>query len=212
MRGASTLRSADFIVLFCISAMMLSAILPAIAGTSGRSRSAVCRNNLKAIGVGLDVWKQHTGRYPWWSHPDGADMRPWPDVLAMQNGYSPEKLEALRSWFESHGVDIDDMVKTIDDTSVFMCPADHPHPHRINEGRARAWGFWRSSDDDGYEYSYTITACASQARSHPASDRQMLSADGLWDWCENLSAQWVVDPGASFDDPAWYCNTVGYCP
>ena len=61
MQTYTRFRAADLAILVCIALMLLAIIVPAIAATSGSSRTAVCRNNLKTIGAGLEVWKQHIG-------------------------------------------------------------------------------------------------------------------------------------------------------
>ncbi len=208
-------RFQDLIVIACVGLMMLALVMPAWTTSARRSRAAVCRNNLKLIGVGLELWKEHAGRYPPWDIPSMAggnpNIGPWPDMLLMQKGFDAANLEAHRAWLEgSFGLQPEDFIKTVDDDKIFICPADHPHPHRINEGRARAWGFWRSDDKDGYEYSYGINSPVVQSKYHARADQQVLSVDGLWSFTINLSAAWVHDPNAGFDSPSWYSNTVGY--
>lgn len=204
MNGISRFKLTDLVTCFCVVLLFLSAFLPALFCSAGCSREAVCRNNLKVIGVGLELWKQSAGGYPLWDYPTGADLNPWLDLLAMQKLYTPEWIQAHRSYFIQNGLNPDGIVKTIDDDKIFLCPTDHPHPHRINTERSNAWGF------NPYEYSYAIAIAASQHVSHTRADQQILSTDGLFTWSQNLSAAWISDPNASFSNPGWYCNTVGY--
>lgn len=122
----------------------------------------------------------------------------------MQKLYTPEWIQAHRSYFIQNGLDPDGIIKTIEDDKIFLCPTDHPHPHRILQERSSAWGF------NPYEYSYGIAVASSQKMFHQRADQQILSADGLWTWSENFSCAWIDDPNASYANPSWYSNTVGY--
>ena len=214
MNGHFRFRLQDLIVILCVFLLMAAVVMPMWTVSARRSRAAVCRNNMKLIGVGLELWKQNAGRYPPWSMPHivggNPNLGPWPDMLAMQKGFDAANLEAHKSYLESRDLSPEDFTKTVDEDKIFMCPADHPHPHHINEDRARAWNFWRSDDEDGYQYSYTLSMSCVDKKYHGQTDDQILSADGLWDWGMNLSGVWVNDPNASWDTPHWYSNTVGY--
>jgi len=214
MNNSSRFRLADLFIVICIFLLLGAFILPAVFCSAGRSRESVCRNNLKLIGTGLELWKQHAERYP---HHDfvgilcsAPDLAPWLDAMTLQKFYTPENLEAHRTQLSNQGISPETFTKTIDDDKIFMCPSDHRHPHRINQSRSYAWNFWRSAADDGYEYSYALSFHTYYAKFHQRADQQMLSADGLWTWSHNFSGDWVTNPNLSFDSPTWYCNTVGY--
>ena len=194
--------------------MALSIILPAIAATTGRSRTAVCRNNLKTLAAGLNLWKDNslTGYYPVHDMAATSHLHPWEDMISMTGQYTPSWIELNRSWLVSLKMPPEDFHRTVDDTSVFMCPADHPHPHRINIGRSSAWGF----SSDGYEYSYGINTSI-EVRNLPVTPKfakdtstQVLCIDGLWDFTINFSAYYIDDPTSYYGTGGWYCNTVGY--
>ncbi len=208
-------RFQDLIVIACVGLMMLALVMPAWTTSARRSRAAVCRNNMKLIGVGLELWHRNSSHYPVWDyvHIDGNShtLNPWTDQLALNPPFDDR--EFLEEYFENHPGAYgspNDFIEVVDDDKIFICPADHLHPHRINEERSRAWGFWRSSDEDGYQYSYAIGTASVFKQYHAQSDSQILSADGLWTWGMNLSGVWVNDPNAGWDYPTWYSNTVGY--
>ena len=214
MNKGTNFRFQDVIVIMCAVVMLFAVILPAWTGSAGRSRRAVCSNNMKLIGVGLEMWRKNakTGRYPTWDMPSfagGGDLGPWCEMIAMVDPFTPENIEANRYYLESVGMPPEDFSKTVDSMKIFRCPADHPHPHRINEERSAAWGF------DAYKYSYTLCVAVS-GRTYRcpiyASDAssQVLSPDGVWSFSENLSGYYLNDPGNSYDTGGWYCNTVGY--
>ena len=207
-------RFQDLVAVMCIVLMLCAVVLPAWTGSAGRSRRAVCSNNMKLIGVGLEMWRKNakTGRYPTWDMPSfagGGDLGPWCEMIAMVDPFTPENIEANRYYLESVGMPPEDFSKTVDSMKIFRCPADHPHPHRINEERSHAWGF------DPYRYSYSInTAVATRSGGAPTyaedASSQVLSPDGLWTWSMNLSGYYVDDPSGPFSYPSWSCNTVGY--
>jgi len=168
-------------------------------------------NNMKLIGVGLEMWRKNavTGRYPGWDMPgfDGTssrDLNPWCRMIGMVYPFTPEIIEANRDYLESGGMPPEDFSKTVDSMDIFRCPADHPHPHRINQERSDAWAF------NPYEYSYTINVNVVWKNYHSEVHKQVLSADGLWPWGMNLSGIWVDDPSAGWNHPSWLSNTVGY--
>ena len=108
------------------------------------------------------------------------------------------------------GVDPYGFVKTIDNTEVFMCPADDPHPHPMNEARAKAEKLWRAKDKDGYKYSYGLSAAATKKQFAKDASSQVLSADGVWYEIYNFSAAYVDDPKAKYDEGGNECNRMGY--
>jgi hypothetical protein len=173
-------------------------------------------NNMKLIGVGLELWRENAGRYPGFDYPatplcSSPDLGPWCDVLALTEPiFGRENLEANKDWLEAYGHPLEFFIRTVDHIKIFRCPADHPHPHRINEERSRAWGFWRADDEDGYQYSYAISTTSVFKQYHPRADNQILSADGVWTWSQNLSGYYLHDPSNSYDAGGWWCNTVGY--
>jgi hypothetical protein len=211
MSANTRFRLIDLVILAVIAMMFGAVIMPAVFCSAGRSRESVCRNNLKLIGTGLELWKQHAGRYPFYDYPSGQDLQPWPDILVMQGGYTSQRLQGMSTILQyNFHLTPEDFIKTVDDDKIFMCPSDRPHPHRINEGRSFAWGFWRSGEEDGYEYSYAIAMYTMYGKYHQRADQQVLVPDGLWDFTINLSGAWVTDPNAYFSTPNWYSNTVGY--
>jgi hypothetical protein len=199
---------ADLLGVTCILILFSAAILPAVFYSAGRSREAVCRNNLKLIGVGLELWRQNANKYPMWDMvgliSESPDLAPWPDALTMTSPYTADNLEAHRRDLTAAGFLPEYFIKTVDDSKIFRCPGDQPSPHRINKERAFAWSM------GPYEYSYAITNAASFGANDQKSDKQILALDGTWDWSQNLSCYWINNPNAHFDTGGWYCNTVGF--
>jgi len=204
MYSQSCFKLTDLIVIACVILLFSAILLPAVFCSAGRSRESVCRNNLKLIGTGLELWEEHAGRYPFFDYPSGQDLNPWPEILVMQGRYIPQYLQGMGSFLQQYNLTPEDFIKTVDDDKIFLCPSDHPHPHKINAGRSSSWGF------DDYEYSYALVMSAYYGKYHQRADQQALVPDGLWDFTINLSGAWVTDPTATYTTPNWYSNTVGY--
>ncbi len=212
MDSRLSFRFQDVVVIVCAVLMLFAVILPAWTGSAGRSRRAVCSNNMKLIGVGLENWRRNaeTGSFPFWDLPgfDGTsdgDLNPWCEMIGMVYPFTPENIEAERDHLESLGMPPEDFSKTVDSMEIFRCPADHPHPHRINEDRANEMGHYNT-----FEYSYTLNVLLHGPIVAKDASSQVLSADGVWTWSLNLSAHYIGDPGYPWNYPTWRCNTVGY--
>ena len=69
-------RRQDLAVLLRICAMFVSLMAPALSQNAMLSRMAVCSNNMKRIGVGLELWRRNSSRYPPWDMPRMAGGSP----------------------------------------------------------------------------------------------------------------------------------------
>jgi prepilin-type N-terminal cleavage/methylation domain-containing protein len=209
----------ELLVVVAIIAILMAILLPALSMAREKAREARCYGNAKQIGLGLEMWKNNaaSGWYPQHDMPSGGNLNPWCDMLMLKGQFTWNWIESNRSYLEAAKQPVEDWQKQIGDPNIFKCASDKPHPHRINQERATSWGFIP------FEYSYTIAyAPTRRAGSGPITEvnpatgkkispsNQMISADGVWTWSENLSGYYVDDPNATFSSPAWYCNTVGY--
>ncbi len=209
-------RLKELVILLCAVGLVFPLLVPVLAENIRTSRMAVCMNNMKAIGVGLEMWRKNakTGGYPIDDLPgfggtSRSDLNPWCEMIGMVYPFTPENIEAERDYLESMGMLPEDFSKTVDSMHVFRCPADNPHPHRINEGRADDFGY------NPFEYSYTLSAWVVGTKDilplyAKDASGQILSADGLWDWSVDLTGYYVDDPGHQWNSPTWRSNTVGY--
>jgi prepilin-type N-terminal cleavage/methylation domain-containing protein len=210
----------ELLVVVAIIAILMALLLPALHMARDKAREARCTANGKEIGLALEMWRNNarTGWYPQHDMPTNPDLNPWNDMVGMTGMYTPEWVESHRDLLKSRHQPAEDFGKYVDNMDIFKCPADNPHPHRINEERARAWGFWRNDDNDGFEHSYTLCYAATK-RDMPGgsgpiwakdASGQMITADGVWTWTECLDSPYVDDPSAGAFTNGWYANTIGF--
>jgi len=222
----------ELLVVVAIIAILMAILLPALSMAREKAREARCIGNMKQTGLALNMWYNNANRYPGLDYPGlgtgNPNLGPWTDALALRspswdpNIFTPANIEAKRQWLTGQGQPPEHFIKCVDNAGIFKCPSDRPHPHRINEGRARAWNFWRSAQNDGFEHSYGIGvgACfllheddqtnAVGSGLHKNSSGQIVAADGVWDWIQNFSAAYVTDPNSNFDTGSWANNCMGY--
>ncbi len=240
-RKAACLRGftlVELLVVVAIIAILMAILLPALSMAREKAREAACLANIRHIGAALTLWFNNANRYPRWGHgttqlTGAPNLGPWTDALALGSPpWDPEvftqaNLEKNRAWLEKRpeAGRVEDFIKCVDSSAIFMCPSDNPHPHRINEERARGWGNWRTAQNDGFEHSYgvgvglTIDGHGGHEKDdgswgghtfHKNVSGQVLAADAVWNWIQNFSAAYVEDPDSTFNTDGWWCNCIGY--
>ena len=228
----------ELLVVIAILAILMALLLPALNFAREKAREGLCFSNMRQIGIALSLWYNNANRYPGWGHATtpltrGPNLGPWCDALALRspewdpNVFTRENLEACREWFEANPDkgSVDDFTRCVDNVGVFFCASDKPHPHRINTDRAKDWGFWREAQKDGFEYSYGLAVGATidghgghenddgtwgAYAVHKNASGQILACDAVWNWVQNFSAEYAVDPNSMFNTGGWWCNCIGY--
>jgi prepilin-type N-terminal cleavage/methylation domain-containing protein len=204
----------ELLVVVAIIAILMAILLPALSLAREKAREARCIGNVKDQGVAMEMWVNNAERYPLWDIPpmgEGGSLASWPEMLAMEVAFTPEKLENWRNLLTAEKYPPELFTKTSDNIEVFNCPSDKPHPHRMNKDRADAWGFVP------YEYSYGLNHAITEGvgwHRPPKLDKdtsaQVLIGDGLWSWMMNFRALYLDDPNCSFNQPLGHCNIMGY--
>jgi len=219
----------ELLVVVAIIAILMSILLPAVSLARDKARQAKCLGQIKNIGVGLELWYNNSGRYTNYDYQytpltNPPNLGPWTDALALRSPpwdpdvFTTANIKAAGDWFKNNPGfgNADNFIKCIDNIEVFYCPADKPHPHRINREIAGG-AFWRPAQNDGYEHSYALSVAAyyggaghSEVSLAKDSSSQVLAADGTWTFAFNFNATYVDDPSADAADPTWYSNHMGY--
>jgi prepilin-type N-terminal cleavage/methylation domain-containing protein len=210
----------ELLVVIAIIAILMAILLPALSLARDKARQARCIGQSREIGIGLEMWRGNAAKYPPWDMYNvlgqrDVELAAWPDALALVEAFSYENLEAHRSTLESDGVRYppEFFTKTIDNTEVFMCPSDIPHPHRLNSDRGPGLGVGNQSFNHSYGINTVVTNGVGWVRP-PTFDKdassQVLCTDGLWSWLNNFRARYVDHPDSQWNQPHYYSNTVGF--
>jgi hypothetical protein len=214
----------DLIAVILAIAIPLVPISAQLMIGRGKAREARCIGNMKQIGIANEIWFNNSESYPLPDIPFMAKakrMASWPDMLALKGIFKPENIEKNSEQLTKIGMPPENFIKVVANSDIFICPSDDPHPHRINEDRARAEGYWSEADKDGYQYSYAISNAAVKKQSenskgelqkdfHKDASSQVLASDGVWNSAFNFSAAYVADPKCKYDEGGDWCNRVGY--
>lgn len=101
-RAAFTL--VELLVVIAIIAILAALLLPSLAGAKAAAHSAACKNNLRQIGIALNLYTGETGFYPPSLHID-------PSVSSFVTYGWPARL----------------LPHVSGSTAVFKCPATSPN-------------------------------------------------------------------------------------
>jgi prepilin-type N-terminal cleavage/methylation domain-containing protein len=204
----------ELLVVVAIIAILMAILLPALGLAREKARHARCIGNIKQHLIGLEIWYNNSGKYPYWDMPvfgTNGDLAPWPEMICMVRCFTLDKVEVKRVELKSEGCPPEDFVRAIDNIESFNCPSNKPCLHRINQQRSSTWGC------QPYKYGYGISHFLTEGWFwHPkpifARDAscQVLSNDGIWSWTVNFSADWLDNPSYGFDHPSGMDNALGY--
>lgn len=214
----------DLIAVILAIVIPLASLSAKLIIGNNKAKEARCIGSMKQIGLGLDMWYNITEAYP---PPDISFMSEnkriasWPEMLLLGGPFNAANIEKNRERLTGIGTPPEHFVKVIGDPTIFLCFSDHPHPHKMNEERARAEGYWLEKTKDGYPYSYAISMAAIKKQSgnekgelvnefHKDVSSQILASDGVWTSAYNFSAAYITDPKSKYDEDGDWCNRVGY--
>lgn len=188
----------EVLVVVAIIALLVSVLLPSLAVARDEARSAVCKSNLRQIGVALRYAFQEYKAYPVWD--DG-------DYLKARSGHK----NIMATW-----IDVLFANRFLGDLKAGDCPKDLK-PDPLNTSRGAAWGDMHPSGVPGMDYSYGISVpCASVGWKVAGSgftiekynSSIVLAADGWWDWLSGFGSPGIIRVDALYR--RWSGNTVGY--
>jgi len=168
----------EVLVVVAIIALLISILLPSLAGAREQAKVAACMANLNQLHKSLTFCYGDNKTYP--SIDDGnAVLMTWMDVLVARR-YLP-------------------------DVNVGYCPKD-AKPDIFNRERGRGWGFsYPKPLGGGYgcDYSYGINYLLTQLKGMPGNSlfkldqfpsSRVLVADAFWNWIHGWAS-----PGMEFN-------------
>ena len=163
---------AELLVILTVVTVLGLVILPALANGRPRSHRVICANNLRQIGLAVQLWSN-----------DHGDDPPW-EVTTSNGGTRIHPL-AVNTWFQFYW-----MSNELRSPKILFCPSDSGQP---------AWNFG-NGPDGGYVHSSFRNAATSYVLSHAfervgsamiAADRN-LGFDGTSGGCNRFGPAWEV--------------------
>jgi prepilin-type N-terminal cleavage/methylation domain-containing protein len=145
----------ELLVVIAIIAILAALLLPALSQSKAKAQRIACVNNLRQIGIALQLWgEDHTSRFPWRTPAvdDGTQSLPeaWQHFQALTD-------EAVTP-------------------KILHCPSDKQRP-TANDWSSAADGF-ASLKNNALSYFLGADCNLGYTRMHAIGDRNVLGVDG----------------------------------
>ncbi len=171
----------ELLVVVAIIALLISILLPSLSNAREQAKTAKCGTQLKQIGLALESCRNdYNGQVP--SHDDGAYNSPQGVMLTWVD------------WLYD--------MRYLGEIKLTFCPTDkRPDPLAF---RATEWGFFwvekfgvNENLKPGTRTSYALNMIFRYGWPQDIwkeTSRQVLAADGWWNWMGNIGADALIAP------------------
>lgn len=199
----------EVLVVVAIIALLISILLPSLAGARDQARMVACGSNLHQLGLGLKYAFTDFKAYPAWD--DGNTLG------NLGNYITPGGMRTygtMTTW-----IDVLFQRRYMQDLNAGYCAKDR-RPDNMNFARGDWWGFnypQTGGTKAGVDYSYGISVIMSQYRNKRGGldcsvdkfeSRRVMAADGWWSYLHGFGIGGILSNRVQ--EPFWGANMVGW--
>ena len=154
---------------------LLGVALPIVAGNNPRSELAACMNNLRRIGIGMNMWaSDHGDRKPWWT----------PRV----EGGSYVNPKSGNSWFEFAYLS-----NYLASPKILICPSDPPRNAAADWGFGPGGIFYTGNRNNSISYIVGLHAVRDNPESWLSGDRNLRYGSGPEGCATGIQNAWSLN-------------------
>lgn len=196
----------EVLVVVAIIALLVSILLPSLAGAREQAKMVMCGSQLHQLGVALKYGFTDYKAYPMWD--DG-------NTIKNDKAYiSPGGLRHFG--FIATWVDVLFQRRYMQDLNLGYCPKDTQTDSMMHQ-RGKAWGYDHPNGKPGVDYSYAISCVMATYQGKTKSQDckveslesyRVLATDGWWSFLQNLGAPGL--DGGQVGTGGWWANTMGW--
>ena len=199
----------ELLVVVAIIALLISILLPSLAGAREQAKRVKCGVNLRSVGQAVvSCFTENRGFSPTWD--DG--------------GYRDYVTPGNREYVMATWIDALFDMDYLGYYEAALCPVDE-RPDPVMAARGEDWGFSfidkfgvGEQKKRGVRTSYALNVMMhfnNPRDKFEDQGRQIFAIDGWWSWCDNINATWLMRAKVfgltpSYTWPYWWSTMVGW--